>query len=214
MGDTTASHIVTSSKLADIVVRAHDCFIGTTCEVVASIDGTVVVVVTEQLLSVDASQQLIASVGGTDRVVVTDNRFGPIAMVGTRRVELDTTIKSASQTIVTIRGVDTNGTIVRAVGRWSAGLVLGHVGGVAANGTIVGRGLDDQVITRLGAVEAITNGPVGESFDTRFRTSIDLIRITRLGPVGLIGKGAGKASSYSGCINNVDLDVGSSKAIS
>lgn len=213
MGDSTSSHIVASSKLADIKVRTHNSFIGTTGEVVTSIDGTVVVVVTKEFLSVDAAQKLITRIGGTDRAIITDNVFRPITVEGARRGELNTTIKGAGKAIVTIRSIDANRSIVGAISRWGATLLLGKVGGITARGSIVDRKLDDKIFAGLGAIETIANAPVSVAFKTRFWASIDFSGVARFGPVGLVSKRARNTSSNFSSVHNVDLDMSSSKSI-
>jgi hypothetical protein len=132
---------------------------------------------------------------------------------GTRRCELNASIDSTSQAIITVRGIDTDWSIVRAIGGWLTGLVLRKVSRVTTWGSSILSFLKNVIVTALRVVKAIADSPVRVFFNTRLWTVIDLSGIARLCPIGLISERTSKTCSYFDDIDKEDSDSGAYGAI-
>jgi len=167
--NTTTKDRITGAKTASVSGWASHGCVDTSPHWVASINGTVVAVFTEEDLIKDATNGRLASISGTDAAVVTDGWDVPVAVVGSRRSILDTSIFGTSIAIITFGGIGTHWAVVRAVLSW-----VGHTGLVQdlwarerATDTTVGRHFINDVFLPLTVVEAIANGKVGPSFSAR-----------------------------------------------
>jgi hypothetical protein len=211
----TTKDRVALSKITNVVIGASHVGVSTTSHVVTSVSGTSVVIVTEQNLGEDTSSGIGTSIRSTNRAIVTNNSFRPIAMVGSRWRVKQTLVNGTSLSIITVSSSDASWTKI-----WT---VLGGIRGTSLLSSVVVRELtwgssitgvlENLVVTRLGIVETITKCPIGPLVDTRFRTTVDFERRTRLSPVGGISEWASSSSSNLGSGDVVSHSVISSKSI-
>lgn len=157
--NTTSEDRITGAKTASVSGWASHSCVDTSLHWVASIKGTVVAVFAEEDLIKDATNGRLTGISGTDAAVVTDGWDVPVAVEGSRRSILDTSIFGTSIAIITFGGIGTHWAVVRAVLRWvgNTSLVDDLWTRERTTDTTVSGHFINDVFLPLTVVEAIAN---------------------------------------------------------